>query len=131
MSTSDWSARLAEPETVRQVLGAPPPPLTDYDLFLVHIDERESAVTLGFFAFGVPAGAAARWESSGHNAVEFFLVCTGVKNLAVDGWTHEPMTGIALDVHSAVLSGERQRAAFDFEEIRAEALRGLTASREP
>ncbi|MFF0837360.1 MULTISPECIES: hypothetical protein [unclassified Streptomyces] len=65
----DWSAELTNPETVRVVLGSPPPPLSDYELTSVLIDEREASVTLRFFAFGVPAGAAQLWQARGHNVV--------------------------------------------------------------
>lgn len=90
MSGRDWSAGVANPEALREVLGFPPPPLSDYDVTSVLIDERGASVTLRFFAFAVPAGAAELWQARGHNAVEFTLFCTGVENLEVDGWSGWP-----------------------------------------
>jgi len=129
MTDHDWSAGVSDSGVLREVLGTPPPPLTDYDLLSVHVDEREASVTLGFFAFGVPAGAAALWQAKGHNAVEFFLVCTRVKNFAVDGWSTEPVTEITLDGGSVVLTGSGKRVLFEAGEIRAEALVGRLADR--
>ncbi|MCZ0991620.1 hypothetical protein [Streptomyces diastatochromogenes] len=57
MTDRDWSAEVTHRETLREVLGSPPPPLSDYDLTSVLIDERETSVTLRFFAFAVPVGA--------------------------------------------------------------------------
>ncbi|MFD9354668.1 Imm50 family immunity protein [Streptomyces sp. NPDC060031] len=129
MTDRDWSAEVANPGTLREVLGTPPPPLTDYDLLAVHIDERAASVTLRFFAFAVPAGAAVLWHAQGHNAVEFFLVCTQVENLAVDGWSTRPITAITLDGTSVVLTGPGKQVSFEAGEIHAEAPVGLLASR--
>ncbi|MFI6448864.1 Imm50 family immunity protein [Kitasatospora sp. NPDC050543] len=128
MTDRDWSCEVANPETLREVLGTPPPPLTDYALISVHIDEREASVTLGFFAFAVPAGAAALWHAQGHNAVEFFLVCTHVENLAVDGWSTDPITAVTLDGTSVVLAGPGKRVSFEAGEIHAQAPVGRLAS---
>jgi hypothetical protein len=124
MTAPDWSALLADPAPVRSVLGVPAPPLAAYELFLVHFDEREASVTLGFTAPGVPAGAVAEWTGSGHDAVEFFLVATGVDEVEVDGWSHRPATAITLTDRSAVLSGEGLRISFDWSGLRAERPRG-------
>ncbi|MFI6850590.1 immunity 50 family protein [Kitasatospora sp. NBC_00085] len=126
-SDPDWSAALLNPEDVRAVLGTPPPPLTDYALTTVHLDEREASATLRFFAFGVPAGAAAAWEEAGHNAVTFSLLCTGVRNLVVDGWSTDPLTGIALTADSVELSGSGKRMTFDAATITATAPTGSRA----
>jgi hypothetical protein len=129
MTDHDWSAAVANRETLRDVLGTPPPPLTDYDLVSVHIDEREASVTLGFFAFTVPAGAADRWHAQGHKAVEFFLVCTHVESLAVDGWSTKPITALTIEGASVVLVGQGKRVSFKAGEIRAESLVGRLATR--
>lgn len=132
MTIPDWSAELADPHPIREVLGSPPPPLTDYGLISVHIDERESSVTLAFFAFGVPAGATAQWEAGGHNAVEFFLKCTGVEDLAVDGWSTGPFTFASLTGGSHVeVRGEGSRLSFRAAHIRADPPVGRLAGRAP
>lgn len=129
MSDRDWSAEVTDPETLREVLGAPPPPLSDYDLISVLIDEREASVTLRFFAFAVPAGAADLWQARGHNAVEFVLVCIGVENFVVDGWSGWPTTVATLAGKAVVLAGQGKRLSFEAAEIRAEAPVGRLASR--
>ncbi|MCJ0874670.1 Imm50 family immunity protein [Streptomyces sp. AP-93] len=129
MITPDWSSSLVDPRAIREVLGSPPPPLTDYDLLSVHIDERESSVTLGFFAFGFPAGAAAQWEAKGHNAVEFFLICTGVEDLAVDGWSIDPFTFVSLTGSHLELGGDGNRMSFRAAHINADTPVGRLASR--
>lgn len=121
MSTSDWSAALADPSTVRAVLGSPPPPLTDYHLDSLLVDEREVSVTLRFSAFGVPRAAAELWRERGHNAVEFVLVCTGVTDFAVDGWSGWPTTCATLTGGDVVLVGRDRHVSFHAAEIRAEA----------
>ncbi|MGW7447298.1 Imm50 family immunity protein [Kitasatospora sp. NPDC054795] len=120
MSERDWSAELANPEAIREVLGAPPPPLTDYHLDSVLIDERKASVTLRFSAFAIPAGAADLWQAHGHNAVEFVLVCIGVKNFEVDAWSGWPTTVASLCRRAVVLAGQDKRVSFETGEIRAQ-----------
>ncbi|MET8630864.1 Imm50 family immunity protein [Kitasatospora sp. NPDC004669] len=120
MNERDWSAEVANPKAIREVLGAPPPPLTDYHLDSVLIDEREASVTLRFSAFAVPVGAADLWQARGHNAVEFVLVCTGVKNFEVDTWSGWPTTVASLSGRTVVLAGQDKRVSFETDEIRAQ-----------
>ncbi|MFD8820318.1 Imm50 family immunity protein [Streptomyces sp. NPDC059627] len=128
MTDRDWSAEVTRRETLREVLGSPPPPLSDYDLTSVLIDERETSVTLRFFAFAVPVGAADLWQARGHNAVEFVLVCIGVKNFGVDGWSGWPTTVATIAGKSVVLAGQDKRVSFEATEIRAEPPVGRLAS---
>ncbi|MBD0690794.1 hypothetical protein [Streptomyces sp. CBMA123] len=125
----DWSAELTGPETVRGVLGRPPPPLSDYELTSVLIDEREASVTLRFFAFGAPAGAADLWRERGHNAVGFVLVCLGVTGFEVDAWSGWPTTTAGLTGRTVVLGGRGKHVTFQAAEIRAEAPTGWLAGR--
>ena len=124
MTADDWSAHVADPTALRDVLGSPPPPLIDYRLDSVHADERESSITLGFHARAVPAGAADVWQARGHDVVAFFLVCTGVTDFVVDGWTSEPLTTAALTGGTVVLEGEVTRVSFKAGRIDAEPPRG-------
>ncbi|MFD8734088.1 Imm50 family immunity protein [Streptomyces sp. NPDC059618] len=120
MSERDWSAEVANPEAIREVLGAPPPPLMDYHLDSVLVDERDASVTLRFSAFGIPVGAADPWQARGHNAVEFVLVCVGVKHLEVDTWSGRPTTVASLSGGTVVLEGQDKRVSFETDEIRAQ-----------
>lgn len=129
MSGCDWSAEVANPEAIRDVLGSPPPPLPDYHLDSVLIDEREASVTLRFSAFAIPAGAADLWQARGHNAVEFVLVCVGVRNFAVDSWSGWPTTAASLGGRTVVLDGRDKRVSFEADEIRAQPPVGRLRSR--
>ncbi|SEM59104.1 hypothetical protein [Streptacidiphilus jiangxiensis] len=129
MGECDWSAELANPETLRDVLGSPPPPLTDYHLESVLVDEREASVTLRFSDFAVPAGAADLWQERGHNAVGFVLVCVGVRNFAVDTWSGWPTTVADLGAGAVVLAGQDKRVSFETDEIRAHPPVGMLWSR--
>ncbi|MFJ9839975.1 Imm50 family immunity protein [Kitasatospora sp. NPDC101155] len=129
MPDRDWSAELTDPAPIRAVAGSPPPPLTDFDLTSVLIDERETSVTLRFFAFTAPTAAAELWQARGHNAVEFVLVCTDVANLEVDGWSGWPTTSATLTGATVVLAGRGKRVSFKAAGIRAEPPTGHLASR--
>ncbi|BFV60989.1 hypothetical protein KCMC57_up60930 [Kitasatospora sp. CMC57] len=129
MSERDWSAELANPESIREVLGTPPRPLTDYHLDSVLIDEREASVTLRFSDFGIPAGATGLWHARGHNAVEFVLVCSGVKNFEVDGWSGWPTTVASFTQRTVVLGGQDKHVSFDTDEICAQSPVGHRRSR--
>ncbi|MET7286959.1 Imm50 family immunity protein [Streptomyces sp. NPDC005573] len=129
MNARDWSVEVSDPEAICEVLGSPPPPLTAYHLDSVLIDEREASVTLRFSAFMVPAGAADLWRARGHNAVEFVLVCIGVKNFEVDAWSGWPTTVATLDGGTVVLAGQDKRVSFETDEIRAQPPVGSLRSR--
>ncbi|MFF3918453.1 Imm50 family immunity protein [Streptomyces sp. NPDC001852] len=129
MSERDWSAEVANPEAIREVLGSPPPPLTDYHLDSVLIDEREASVTLRFSALAIPVGATALWQARGHNAVEFVLVCIGVKNFEVDTWSGWPTTVASLSGRTVVLAGQDKRVSFETDEIHAQSPVGSLRSR--
>jgi hypothetical protein len=131
MTVRDWSAAVADPRALLDVVGTPPPPLTDFKLSALTIDEREASVTLWFYSFAAPAGAAELWHARGHNAFEFFLLCVGVRNLAVDGWSGGPLTAITLDGASVALTGPRTRVTFDVDEILADAPVGRRAGTSP
>ncbi|MFD5317721.1 hypothetical protein [Streptomyces sp. NPDC127098] len=58
----------------------------------VHIDERGRSVTVTSRRPGLPEDALADWQGRGYTAHELSVVYSGVTDLAVDGWTHEPLT---------------------------------------
>jgi len=120
MADHDWSAAVADPRRLREVLGAPPPPLSDFSLVSLHIDERDATVALEFHALAIPTGAVGLWLARGHNAVEFSLLCTGVEDLAIDGWSTEPIESVTVDKASVVLVGPGRKVSFEAGEIHAE-----------
>jgi Immunity protein 50 len=115
---------VANPQSVRDVLGSPPRPLVDYRLDFVHVDERESSVTLGFHSRTVPDGVAELWQARGHNAVAFCLICTSVTDFVVAGWTSEPLATATVSGSTVVLEGAVTRISFEAGRIRAEPPRG-------
>lgn len=86
MSVSDWRGLLEDPAEAERLFAAPPD-LSGFDLFSVHIDERDGSVTLGFAVDGLPDRPPPEWVDKGLNAFEFFLAFAGVADLAVDGWS--------------------------------------------
>jgi hypothetical protein len=86
MSASDWPGLLEEPAEAAQFF-ATPPDLARFDLFYLHIDERETGVTLGFALDELPDRPLPEWTEKGLNAFEFFLAFSGVEDLAIDGWS--------------------------------------------
>jgi Immunity protein 50 len=124
MTTDDWSAHVANPKTLRDVLGSRPRPLLDYRLDFVHVDERESSITLGFHSRTVPDGVADLWQARGHDAVKFSLACTGVTDLVVDGWTGEPLMTATVSGSIVVLEGAVTRISFEVAQIHAEPPQG-------
>ncbi|MEU6235263.1 hypothetical protein [Kitasatospora sp. NPDC047058] len=121
---ADWTALLADPQPVRDVLGVPVPPLTAFNLFVAHFDERDCSFTAAFEALTAPAGAAAEWAGNGHNALEFFLRFTGVTEAEVDGWSHQSTSTVTLTERSAVFAGPGHRISFAYTEVRATRPRG-------
>ncbi|MFJ9173744.1 Imm50 family immunity protein [Streptomyces sp. NPDC102360] len=63
------------------------PELSSCDLFYVHIDERESSVTLGFDTSHFPARPLPEWQAREFNAFEFHLRFDSVSELNVSGWS--------------------------------------------
>ncbi|MFD0275668.1 Imm50 family immunity protein [Kitasatospora sp. NPDC127111] len=124
---TDWTALLADPQPVRDVLGVPVPPLAAFNLFVAHFDERDSSLTVAFEAFEAPAGALAEWAGNGHDALEFFLVFTGVTEVEVDGWSHRPTNTVILTERSAVFAGPAHQISFAYREVSATRPRGYRA----
>ncbi|MDF9814885.1 Imm50 family immunity protein [Streptomyces sp. SPB162] len=89
MSASDWPELLTDPGPVTD-LFASAPDLAECGLFYLHIDERDTGVTLGFELDRLPDRPIPEWTEKGLNAFEMFLSFTGVSDLMIDGWTFAP-----------------------------------------
>ncbi len=61
------------------------PHLSSCPLYYVHVDERETSVTLGFETPRLPDHPRAEWEGKRYNTVRFFVVFTGVDKLRITG----------------------------------------------
>ncbi|MFR9789351.1 hypothetical protein ACL07V_11860 [Streptomyces sp. MB22_4] len=82
-----------------------PSALSSHDLFYVHLDERQCSVTLGFTT------------QQGHEAFEFFLVFTDVRNVSVDGWGPPGRKKMRLEKAEGVIiaSIDAQGSSLNFE----------------
>ncbi|WRZ89637.1 immunity 50 family protein [Streptomyces sp. NBC_01007] len=68
----------------------------------MHIDERETSVTLGFDTRILPVNAPVEWHEKGFNAFEFHLVFGGVEGLRVTGWNATAAGNIDMIVREGV-----------------------------
>ncbi|WP_432085000.1 Imm50 family immunity protein [Streptomyces sp. bgisy095] len=82
MSTSETGLPLW-PELA--ALYETPPDLSSCPLYYVHVDERDTSVTLGFETSLLPDRPRAEWEGERYDTVRFFVVFTGVDGLRVTG----------------------------------------------
>ncbi|MFI1282722.1 MULTISPECIES: Imm50 family immunity protein [unclassified Streptomyces] len=66
-------------------LYATPPDLSTCPLYYVHVDERDTSVTLGFETGRLPDHPRPEWEEKPYNTLLFFVMFTGVDELRVTG----------------------------------------------
>lgn len=81
------------------VLYDTPPDLSSCPLYYVHVDERDTSVTLGFESSRLPDHPQPDWQEGTYNTLRFFAVFSGVDELR--------MTGIAAehpDLHDRTVS---------------------------
>ncbi len=62
-----------------------PPDLSSCPLYYVHVDERDTAVTLGFETPHLPDHPRPEWEEEHYNTFRFFIMFTGVDKLRITG----------------------------------------------
>ncbi|MCZ4122163.1 Imm50 family immunity protein [Streptomyces sp. H39-S7] len=98
MSASDWPELLDDPGLVTD-LFASAPDLSQCGLFYLHIDERDTAITLGFELDRLPDQPLPEWTAKGLNAFEMFLSFTGVSGLVIDGWTFAFKETVSVERH--------------------------------
>lgn len=66
-----------------------PPELSSCPLYDVHVDERDTSVTLGLQTAQLPDHPEPEWARSTYNTLCFFLVFTGVEDLRMTGIASE------------------------------------------
>ncbi|WP_455352130.1 Imm50 family immunity protein [Streptomyces sp. SYSU K217416] len=89
MNASDWPEFLAHPGAIRELYETPPP-LESCDLFYLHIDERQTSVTLGFDTRHLPTTPHTDGQEQHFNMFEFYLEFKHVTDLRIAGWTGQP-----------------------------------------
>lgn len=62
-----------------------PPDLSSCPLYYVHVDERDTSVTLGFETRQLPDHPRPGWGEKQYNTLSFFVVFTGVDELRMAG----------------------------------------------
>ncbi|MEV7558059.1 Imm50 family immunity protein [Streptomyces sp. NPDC089795] len=65
--------------------ASPVPDLDTCDFFYIHIDERETSVTLGFETQQLPPHPEPEWSQKAYNTLRFWIEFTGVTELRVAG----------------------------------------------
>ncbi|MFD5624448.1 Imm50 family immunity protein [Streptomyces yangpuensis] len=70
-----------------------PPELSTCPLYYVHVDERDTSVTLGFETARLPDRPEPDWEHGAYNTLRFFVVFTGVEDLRMTGLAAGPPDG--------------------------------------
>ncbi|MFE5807671.1 Imm50 family immunity protein [Streptomyces sp. NPDC056491] len=66
-----------------------PPELSSCPLYDVHVDERDTSVTLGLQTAQLPDHPEPEWTRSTYNTLRFFIVFTGVEDLRMTGIASE------------------------------------------
>ncbi|MGW6981341.1 Imm50 family immunity protein [Streptomyces sp. NPDC054932] len=61
------------------------PELSSCPLYYVHVDERDTSVTLGFETPQLPDRPEPEWKRGAYNTLRFFIVFTGVDELRMTG----------------------------------------------
>uniref|UniRef100_A0AAU2JU00 Immunity 50 family protein n=1 Tax=Streptomyces sp. NBC_00049 TaxID=2903617 RepID=A0AAU2JU00_9ACTN len=62
-----------------------PPELSSCPLYSVHVDERDTSLTLGFETGRLPDRPKPEWAGSPYDTFVFFLLFTGVEELRMTG----------------------------------------------
>ncbi|MGV9690175.1 Imm50 family immunity protein [Streptomyces sp. NPDC003444] len=88
-----------------------PPDLSSCPLYYVHVDERDTSVTLGFETSRPPDHPRPEWEGKRYNTVRFFVVFTGVDELRVTGIATEHPDAHDRTVGVVVTDTGRQRVS--------------------
>ncbi|CAG6397860.1 immunity 50 family protein [Streptomyces cocklensis] len=133
MDGSDWLQLTDTPEALA-LLFTRPPDLTSFDLFSIHIDERDTSLTLGFALDALPERPPAEWTEKGLNAFELFLTFEGISHLRVDGWHGSRAdavtlaTGASGGIRTEIL-GDALSASWDARRVRVLRTRAYLAAR--
>lgn len=88
-----------------------PPDLSSCPLYYVHVDERDTSVTLGFETARLPDRPRAEWVGKRYDTVRFFVVFTGVDELRITGIAAEPPDARDRTVRVVVADTGRQQVS--------------------
>ncbi|MCX4750557.1 immunity 50 family protein [Kitasatospora sp. NBC_01287] len=133
MAVSDWTDHVSgAADLVQLFYGAPP--LAELEFMGVLIDERvDCGLTLGFDTSDIPGADASSLFVGGQNALEFFVVFSGVSKLTVSGWDHTGLQdyGIRTVESGSIqvsLAGETWHITFLADSCRIEGIRAYRAA---
>ncbi|MFB7177618.1 Imm50 family immunity protein [Streptomyces sp. NPDC056257] len=88
-----------------------PPELSSCPLYYVHVDERDTSVTLGFETQKLPDHPDPQWAEKRYDTLRFFVVFTGVDGLRMTGLAAEHPDGSDRAVRVAVTGTGRQEVS--------------------
>ncbi|MFE5512103.1 Imm50 family immunity protein [Streptomyces sp. NPDC056529] len=88
-----------------------PPDLSSCPLYYVHVDERDTSITLGFETSRLPDRPRAEWEGERYDTVRFFVVFTGADELRIAGIATEDPDARDRTVDIVVTDTGRQRVS--------------------
>ncbi|CAG6397834.1 immunity 50 family protein [Streptomyces cocklensis] len=133
MDASDWLRLTDNPESLAPFCTRPPD-LASFDLFSVHIDERDTGLTLGFALDSLPGRPPAEWTAEGLNAFEFFLTFEGIAHLHINGWSGSHADAVTLTAGASggirtEIRGDGLSASWDARRVRVLRTRAYSASR--
>ncbi|SHM97452.1 Imm50 family immunity protein [Actinacidiphila paucisporea] len=133
MDGSDW-LRLMDSSEALARLYTRPPDLASFDLFSVHIDERDTSLTLGFALDSLPERPPREWTEKGLNAFEFFLTFEGISHLRIDGWYGSRADSVTLTTGApgeirTEIRGDGFSASWDARRARVLRIRAYLAAR--
>ncbi|HEY8983398.1 MAG TPA: Imm50 family immunity protein [Streptomyces sp.] len=86
MSASDWAEIIGSLDGLGRFYGDSVPAPGDCKIFYAHVDERGESVTVGLETRVMPLRPADAWSDTVYNALEFYLVFSGVEDFLVDRW---------------------------------------------
>ncbi|MGW5043600.1 Imm50 family immunity protein [Streptomyces griseoluteus] len=95
MPAEPWLAHLVNPQGLKAVYGAEPPPLTAVRLRQLTLHEEGPALTLRL-DLPYPAEPPRKWAAQGFNTVQTELACTGLSALTLYGFGTEITADITL-----------------------------------
>ncbi|MFI8348995.1 Imm50 family immunity protein [Streptomyces sp. NPDC085596] len=95
MPLEPWSAHLLNPQGLKAIYGATPPPLTAVRLRQLTLHEDGPALTLRL-DLPYPADPPRKWAAQGFNTVQIELAFTGLSALTLHGFGTEITADVVL-----------------------------------
>ncbi|MEU2794760.1 Imm50 family immunity protein [Streptomyces sp. NPDC007100] len=134
-SESSWVGLLEDPR-VADLYFDEAPDLGRCDLFSVHIDERDTGLTLGMDILRLPDKLLPEWEGKNFNAFTFFLTFAMIEDLDFGGWQYTPIQSVDIRREGerrirVEIHGQDESLRFTADAIRMSGVKAYRASSTP